>query len=595
MPMWFWFLKRFSLRWLVVECEIYLQLLVGGSSRSPRYQTRLQNLTDQRQRQPTSTARLVNALVTDTSLLYQSHLIRPQMATPAIDQTYGQRSVFGVLATAPVDDDIECEDEQDALAYLMLVRSEANKIPHVMVAPRPGPQAFPPGYAEAKEKKEEAKESRRKRTKRRQRHWDDQDDVAPGDANGSGAKRRRTAELSYDEVSYDDLYDERAGDINKEDKRETVDERHTAQTEAGEEEGDYKNKEYDEAEAEDGNEASTYHRQALYETGVGDARGYYHDGAYVAAEDTRSAENGGDDPASSESAFSTAYRARLLAHFTDMRAHLIALSGTADGGDDTEVGPLSVRSGVFKHWLHLLRTTDPRPAQVAAMDKVSVLRLLRIVQRGLEAGASTSSRSSRAGRFVRTLAGGPGQLDMSPRTILWLWALFSRLPGRGELDYREVGYIRDVAKQAVMRLAHLSYDMSGADASGGDEGEEGEGDEGDGHADGEHGQNDELAENGVHPDSTHDAELDAEDIAMDIDSEPEEDKEEKIATANMAASATNADTQGEAETIDKAAESLEDTEMQQRAALEMVLAVAGEFYGQRDLLAFRSPWAAAAN
>ncbi|EPE07516.1 ribonucleotide reductase inhibitor [Ophiostoma piceae UAMH 11346] len=525
------------------------------------------------------------------------------MATPAVDQTYGQRSVFGSLghtATAPVDDDIECEDEQDALAYLMLVRSEANKIPHVMVAPRPGPQAFPPGYAEAKEKKEEAKESRRKRNKRRQRHWDDQDDVAPGDANEDGAKRRRTAELSYDEVSYDDLYDERAGDINNEEKEEKVGERNTAQK--GTEEGEYdcKNEESDEEEPEDDNEASTYHRQALYETGVGDARGYYHDGAYVAAEETSSAESGGDDPASSESAFSTAYRERLLAHFTDMRAHLTALSGTADGGDDTEVGPLSVRSGVFKNWLHLLRTIDPRPAQVAAMDKVSVLRLLRIVQRGLEAGASTSSRSSRAGRFVRTLAGGPGQLDMSPRTIRWLWALFSRLPDRGELDYREVGYIRDVAKQAVMRLAHLSYDMSGVDASGGDEGDhngeeaeyeyEGdEGDEEDGHADGEH------AGNGLRPDSTHDAELDAEDIAMDIDSEQEEDKEEETTSANTAAVGKTAETQGKAGTIDSFADSSEDLEMQQRAALEMVLAVAGEFYGQRDLLAFRSPWTAAAN
>ena len=45
-------------------------------------------------------------------------------ATPAVDQTYGQRSVFGGegFSTAPVDADLDCEDEQEALAYLQLVR-----------------------------------------------------------------------------------------------------------------------------------------------------------------------------------------------------------------------------------------------------------------------------------------------------------------------------------------------------------------------------------------------------------------------------------------------------------------------------------------
>lgn len=44
--------------------------------------------------------------------------------TPAIDATYGQRSVFGGegLSTAPIDEDLDCEDEQEALAYLRLVR-----------------------------------------------------------------------------------------------------------------------------------------------------------------------------------------------------------------------------------------------------------------------------------------------------------------------------------------------------------------------------------------------------------------------------------------------------------------------------------------
>ena len=42
----------------------------------------------------------------------------------AVDATYGQRSVFPSLgqSTVPIDDDLEFEDEQEALAYLQSVR-----------------------------------------------------------------------------------------------------------------------------------------------------------------------------------------------------------------------------------------------------------------------------------------------------------------------------------------------------------------------------------------------------------------------------------------------------------------------------------------
>lgn len=45
-------------------------------------------------------------------------------AEPKPDATYGQRSAFGSLQqpTHPSDDDLEFEDEGDALAYLKSVR-----------------------------------------------------------------------------------------------------------------------------------------------------------------------------------------------------------------------------------------------------------------------------------------------------------------------------------------------------------------------------------------------------------------------------------------------------------------------------------------
>jgi hypothetical protein len=49
---------------------------------------------------------------------------KPKLPEPKTDATYGQRSVFPSLdhPTYPSDDDLEFEDESDALAYLKTVR-----------------------------------------------------------------------------------------------------------------------------------------------------------------------------------------------------------------------------------------------------------------------------------------------------------------------------------------------------------------------------------------------------------------------------------------------------------------------------------------
>ncbi|KAK8104142.1 uncharacterized protein PG998_011175 [Apiospora kogelbergensis] len=60
-------------------------------------------------------------------------------SSQAPDQTYGQRAAFGDLRdpTVPNDDDLEWEDETDALAYLMSVRQQAHGIPNLLVASKP--------------------------------------------------------------------------------------------------------------------------------------------------------------------------------------------------------------------------------------------------------------------------------------------------------------------------------------------------------------------------------------------------------------------------------------------------------------------------
>lgn len=76
-----------------------------------------------------------------------------------------------------------------------------------------------------------------------------------------------------------------------------------------------------------------------------------------------------------------------------------------------------------------MRTVDPKPAQVASMDKSTVLRLLALMTGGtmLKRGAEVEAGVSR-----------------------WAWSLLARLPERGELTSEEIGIVRELGKRAVL-------------------------------------------------------------------------------------------------------------------------------------------------
>ena len=103
-----------------------------------------------------------------------------------------------------------------------------------------------------------------------------------------------------------------------------------------------------------------------------------------------------------------------------------------------------------KLWRWRLWNTEPKPAQLAGMDKGTVLRLLRMV-------------GNRKGGFlgVDTLVGeGGGQARR--RVSAWVWGLLARLPGRGELVSEEVGIVRELGKRAVW----VGVEMKGMDMGG---------------------------------------------------------------------------------------------------------------------------------
>lgn len=245
------------------------------------------------------------------------------------------------------------------------------------------------------------------------------------------------------------------------------------------------------------------------------------------------------------------------------------------------------------------------------MDKDAVFRLLRVVL---------------GGKFLRR------GTELRERTSRWLWALLARLPDRGELDYMEVGYVRDLGKRAAL-LMHSLREMAalreevegGGGAAQEDDGLEGDQEDWDGEAEAldddgaeepappqESAEPATVADNDPGPvqpssdvparssstaptsvpdasgdkaEQMEDGEID-ESAPMDIDTDVESAKTRLLAKLNAHNSSRNdADQAEEGPSFDPAR-----ARMNMRATLNMILTVAGELYGQRDLLEFRDPF-----
>lgn len=460
--------------------------------------------------------------------------------------------------------------------------------------------------------------------------------------------------------------------------------------------------------------------RSIYQNGTGDFRGYYQDGAYIAYppgyfdqdeneveeeygeedyqdencgdeegeqaekgdapeleyEDESSLESSEDGPHNSNSdEIREAYFTSLVNRYvalrkvlhTDPPRHLLE---SLPISNPTEVSGFGHSTDAFVKWSGRLRGTDPLPAQIASMHKDSVFRLLRVIL---------------IGKFLRK------NHQLWVRTSRWIWALLARLPDRGELDYQEIGWIRELGKKAVLMMVSLSeieilkehYEVGGSSAGSqvGDEFNHDEGideelspDDGyeydsiendiiDPNTQLSEGPNGETAKDiessaegeevmagnteGTKANHVTDAEnpaaddiiLEPADVEMEIDSDSGEEGEvfeeppraqEPLADIEMAkerllsqlrAQDTDPNTDALADTDPDAGAEVEDAplttleqeafaaldaeeeEKQQelreqtlrarineRATLNMILTVAGEFYGQRDLLEFRDPF-----
>ncbi|KAG7047006.1 V-SNARE protein [Colletotrichum scovillei] len=490
-----------------------------------------------------------------------------------IDPTWGQKYVFSSATgstTVPVDPELDFEDDGDAMAYLKSVRTQANGIPHLLVAPKVpiGPQL--------------------------------------------------PKELQYDDGDWEDAYEEEEGD------------RDIYTTGEGDFRGYYADGAYTARPDNWGKPHTTGHDDEVEEGEWPGNEGIYDD------QDDESSDAGAD----SESAIREAYFAAILTRFKRLRKLLhatppaSAVAALHPGSPhDFRVGAFAPKSATYTTWSNRLRDADPLPAQLASMDKEGVLRVLRVLLGG--------------GAFLRRGS------EMKERTSRWLWALLARLPERGEMNHVEVGWVRDLGRRAVLMMQSLA-DMAAlrdalegegmdlgvndaVDESSDDEEALGEMEvaERDGEGSGETSGAEtpgqrvgvQLREDVAIPkDSVSNGEVEDGEIDDDQKSEPmdvsedgeidegevveeepapvetlEEARARLLAQVDTAAAVEDAPSEAPSEEpiVEEAVQDGEDdseasdqlrARMNMRATLNMILTVAGEFYGQRDLLEFRDPF-----
>ena len=315
------------------------------------------------------------------------------------------------------------------------------------------------------------------------------------------------------------------------------------------------------------------------------------------------------------------YYASLSSQFEALRAQLYGdppsdLVATLDKDHGTHVGHFGARSWTFRVWNHRIRYTDPSPVQIAAMDRRDALKLLRVIL---------------GGKFIRR------GYELRKRKSCWIWALLARLPERGEMDYTEIGWVRELGKRAVLLMVSMAQmaalreeikdDFEGEEIEGGDH-EEGfleevevnDKDEFVGdtpYVEPNHPGPNEAAQRPddaapqpseeLKTDDDGETDMDIDDGEVSDDSTAPRDIKADIAAAKARllaqldnCAAYDAD-QAQAENMEQTADDDFDEEampkeakaqVNMRATLNMILTVAGEFYGQRDLLEFRDPFPA---
>jgi hypothetical protein len=353
----------------------------------------------------------------------------------------------------------------------------------------------------------------------------------------------------------------------------------------------------------------------IYENGVGDFRGYYEDGAYIASAQSFADsseiidEEAGVDP-------QLAYFDSILARYESLKEQLQQTPPPDAVKKLDQYHPIHVavlNSYMAKWWIQRMKNSEPLPAQIACMNKKSVLRLLGLITQG-----SLLKRGSEVGV-------GASQ---------WAWALLAKLPERGELNNDEIGVIRELGKKAVLVAMGLRNVKSweegmqeveeGFDAGLEEEVEEtvdmtnedeiyldldDEADEGDGLEDGEQNavvntisNEDPILEVNYSPTVNDNGNTTAAENAGKQIEQELAPGDIPISTENLADAQARilsllnekvpeypVNIEAEVPAAEKSPETSSPS-WNTIATVDMIITIAGEIYGQRDLLEFRTVW-----
>lgn len=482
-----------------------------------------------------------------------------------VDETYGQRWAFGNLnaATVPKDEDLEWEDEGDALAYLKSVRHQAEGIPHVMIAKKAGPEL---------------------------------------PTNDDGAIDRS-------------IYEDGKGDF----RGFYHDGAYTAYPDGYDEEDNWDG-------VQEGNEDDS--------------------------SEIKSEESSLGGPRNSNSAeINEAYFVTLTQKYTTLRKVLQSkppdrVVAALHPDHSTEVSGFGASPSPFKQWSARLRHTDPLPAQIASMHKDSVLRLLRIILSGrfFRRGQELRERTSRWIWALLARLPEKGELDyqeigwvreLGKRAVMFMLSLaeadvlreqFGVDGNEGSEDGREAEIEEDIKEEASQFEPDEGEPTLEAEAT---------------RPTGSGTQYESSTKSQDRPpapgkqttpakeqlETTEDVTSPPSDVEMEIDSEEEEGEVSTVPRTHKESAAdieaakarllaqledqkedrneddqtfpkTSNDTAAFPKTAPGETPTQQDdhaarVDANLRATLNVILTVAGDFYGQRDLLEFRDPFGCA--
>jgi hypothetical protein len=276
----------------------------------------------------------------------------------------------------------------------------------------------------------------------------------------------------------------------------------------------------------------TYSHSELYDNGIGDTRGHYEDGAFIAAPISGpTIPETAKTTVEPQEAFTTALKARFLEQRRQMHVKSFA-EALAKLDERHPSSLLKNNNKSYANWLRILKTTAPQSDHVRSMEQAGVIRVLELVQK----------------RFLQREKG------ITPIISAWIWSLLARLDDVGTMDGDRIALLREFGKKAV--LVQLSFRDPEAAAQ-------------------LEGLSAAESDTKSHKHTAKDSKIDGNGTSEDKGASKPSD---------TTSGASSADHPNETKSRDEVQRT------NTLATLDTIIVLVGDVFGQRDLLEFRQPW-----